>query len=165
MTTSGTASQIIELCRNQGLKIAVAESLTGGLVADAFVSVAGASDVFLGSLVTYQDQLKSNLAGVSPSLIASQTAVDAEVSAQMAGGVRTKLATSMGLDERYVVSISTTGLAGPGSISGIPVGTVFLATATAAGISVHQHLLTGDRESIRAQSCVLALEHLWEHLN
>lgn len=165
MTDPSMAAQIIELCQNQGLKIAVAESLTGGLVADAFVSVSGASDVFLGSLVTYQDQLKSNLAGVSPALIASQTAVDAEVSAQMAGGVRSKLATAMGIDEQQVVSVSTTGVAGPEPLSGIPVGTVFIATATSSGITVYQHLLTGDRAQIRTQSCALALEQLWEQLN
>lgn len=158
------ASNLIELCKSQRLKIAVAESLTGGRLADSLVSVAGASEVFLGSLVTYQDQLKSTLLGVSPSLMAAQTAVDAEVAAQMAGGVRAKLATAMGEAETNVVGIATTGVAGPDAVGGIEVGTVYISIASTAGISVYQHLLTGDRESIRAEATALALEHLWEQL-
>ncbi len=107
------AEQVIALCREQELFIATAESLTGGLLASELISIPGASDVVLGSVVAYRNVIKQQLLGVSAQLIANQGTVDAEVCAQMAQGVREKFAKASALDVSSVIGVSTTGLAGP----------------------------------------------------
>ena len=106
------AEQVIALCREQELFIATAESLTGGLLASELISIPGASDVVLGSVVAYRDVIKQQLLGVSAQLIANQGAVDAEVCAQMAQGVREKFAKASALDVSSVIGVSTTGFTG-----------------------------------------------------
>jgi len=161
---SKLVAEIINFCRERGMKIAVIESLTGGLLADRFVSVAGASDVFLGGVVAYQDDLKSYFASVSTSLIQSQTAVDAEVASQMAAGVRQRFATVMDIKRESLIGISTTGVAGPEPVGKHPVGEVFIGVSLFGGESVYQFQLEGNRSQIREQACDKSIHALREQL-
>ncbi|MGI8667758.1 MAG: CinA family protein [Jatrophihabitans sp.] len=126
--------------------VAVAESLTGGLLAAALTDPAGASATFRGGLVVYATDLKASLAGVPAELLARVGAVDAAVAAALARGVRQRLSASWG--------IGVTGVAGPQPQDGQPVGTVFLAVAGPAGSGelVARLLLDGDRNTIRSQT-------------
>jgi nicotinamide-nucleotide amidase len=117
----------------------------------------------LGSIVAYQAELKHQLLGVSRPLLQEQGAVDAEVVAQMAAGIRVKLANKSGKDEATVVGVATTGVAGPDSQDGKPAGTVFIGISGPTGDFVYPLELTGDRAAIRAASVDSALDALWEH--
>lgn len=157
-------AEILDHCRARGLKIAVIESLTGGLLADRFVSIEGASDVFLGGVVAYQNDLKSYFASVSPSLIQSQTAVDAEVASQMAAGIRARFASVLDIKQESIIGISTTGVAGPDKVGDHPVGEVFIGISLWGGESVYQYQLEGNRQQIRDQACEKAISAFWEQL-
>lgn len=157
-------AEVLEHCRKRGLRIALIESLTGGSLADRFVSVSGASDVFLGGVVAYQDELKSYFASVSPSLIQSQTAVDAEVASQMAAGIRSRFSTVMDLGIESVIGISTTGVSGPAAVGDHPVGEVYIGISIWGGESVYQYQLQGDRQQIREQACDRAIAAFREQL-
>ena len=156
---SSPAAQVVRLLTVKGETLAVAESLTGGLVAAEITSVPGASKVFRGSVTAYATELKHELLGVDPALLASHGAVDAQVAAQMAAGVRKALGTDWG--------IATTGVAGPEPQDGKPVGTVFVAvdgpfgtgSYAAGGGKVTTLRLNGDRAEIRMETVrnVLAL--------
>lgn len=161
-----TAAAILKELESRNFKLAIAESLTGGLLTSEFVSVAGASKVLLGSIVAYQNSLKHELLGVSPSLLQNQGAVDPEVAAQMATGVRTKLAAKSNTDESQVIGISTTGVAGPDAQDGVAVGTVYVAISGPGviGDSVYAFDLTGEREAIRSATVLEALAALGECL-
>jgi len=158
------AEQVIALARKAGLSIATAESITGGALASALIAVDGASAVVLGGIVAYQDRIKEQLLGVSPALIANQTAVDAEVAAQMAEGVRERLSKSAGKDPALVIGIATTGVAGPGSVSGRNPGEVFIAISSSQGVTVYSEHFEGSRNQIRMLTVDRALEILKEHL-
>lgn len=157
-------AEILDHCRARGLKIAVIESLTGGLLADRFVSIEGASDVFLGGVVAYQNDLKSYFASVSPSLIQSQTAVDAEVASQMSAGIRARFASVLDIKQESIIGISTTGVAGPDKVGDHPVGEVFIGISLWGGESVYQYQLEGNRQQIRDQACEKAISAFWEQL-
>ena len=161
-----TAAAILKELESRNFKLAIAEFLTGGLLTAEFVSVAGASKVLLGSIVAYQNSLKHELLGVSPSLLQNQGAVDPEVAAQMATGVRTKLAAKSNTDESQVIGISTTGVAGPDAQDGVAVGTVYVAISGPGviGDSVYAFELSGDREAIRSATVHEALAALGECL-
>lgn len=156
------ASLLVAL-QAKGLHLAIAESLTGGLLSSAIVDVAGASKVLLGAIVAYQTELKHQLLGVSRALLQEQGAVDPEVVAQMAGGVRAKLATKAGFDESRVIGLATTGVAGPESQDGKPVGTVYIGISGPNGDFVYQFEFEGSRESIRMSAVTAAVAALGEH--
>lgn len=139
-----------------GQTVAVAESLTGGLVAAALTEVAGASAVVRGGVLAYATDLKSRLLGVDEELLAQQGAVDADVAVQMAAGVRTLLGATYGL--------STTGVAGPSQVDGKPVGTVFVAVVGPGVSRAEQLSLSGSRGDIRASSVQAALALLAQEL-
>jgi nicotinamide-nucleotide amidase len=130
----------------RGETVAVAESLTGGLVVSELVDVPGASAVVTGGVVAYATPIKASVLGVSASLLAANGAVDPTVAEQMASGVRTALAVD-GVPATW--GISTTGVAGPDPQDGKPVGTVFVGIASAAGAEAFELHLDGDREAIR----------------
>lgn len=161
-----SAAEILKTLESRGFKLAIAESLTGGLLCAEFVSVPGASNVLLGSIVAYQTSLKHELLGVSRTLLENQGAVDPEVAAQMAAGVRAKLAAKSNTNENQVIGISTTGVAGPDSQDGTAVGTVYIAVSGpgAIGDSVYAHEFTGGREAIRAATVREAIIALGECL-
>jgi nicotinamide-nucleotide amidase len=154
---------LLSVFDEKGLHLAVAESLTGGLLTSAFVDIPGASKVLLGSIVAYQTELKHQLLGVSRPLLQEQGSVDAEVVAQMATGIRVKLANKTGIDEAFVVGIATTGIAGPESQDGKPAGTVFIGISGPTGDFVYPLDLAGSRADIRAATVTAAVDALWEH--
>jgi nicotinamide-nucleotide amidase len=159
------ASEVLEALAAQSLHLAIAESLTGGLLTSAFVDVPGASNVLLGSIVAYQSDLKSQLLGVSRALIQEQGAVDPEVVAQMAAGIRAKLASKTATLESSVVGIATTGVAGPDSQDGKPVGTVYIGISSSVGDYVYPFEFEGSRREIRDAAVSAALGALWEHFH
>lgn len=153
----GAAAQAPEVVARliaRGWTVAVAESLTGGMVISSLVSVPGASEVVRGGVVAYATGLKQTLLGVDADLLATRGAVDAEVARQMAAGVR-EAASVDGVAAD--VGISTTGAAGPTPQDGKPVGTVFVAVVTPEGSRVEALLLSGDRSQIRAAATRAAL--------
>lgn len=127
-----------------GRTVAVAESLTGGLVAAALTTVAGSSAAFRGGIVAYATELKTTLLGVPADLLAAHGPVDDEVAAAMATGVRERLGASYGL--------GTTGVAGPGPADGHPAGTVFVALASGRAAQAYGLRLSGDRREVRAET-------------
>ena len=138
-----------------GLTIAVAESLTGGLLTAELIRIAGASLCVNGGVVAYQTELKHTLLGVDPELLAEHGPVHPEVAIQMARGVRTRLATA-GRDAD--LGIATTGVAGPDPQRGHPVGTVFLGLSRGGDGWAIPLRLAGDRAAIRAQTVARAVE-------
>ncbi|GIH10931.1 competence damage-inducible protein A [Rhizocola hellebori] len=146
---------VVEALRARGQTLAVAESLTGGLLAATIVDVPGASKVFRGGFVVYATDLKHKLAGVDASLLALRGPVDAAVAAQLAEGARARCEATWGL--------ATTGVAGPDSQDGTAVGTVFVALSGPAS-AVEQLSLTGDRAAIRNSAVTAALALLAHHL-
>jgi len=155
---------MIEQAKARGLFVAVAESLTAGALASTLADTPGASGVLLGSIVSYQDQVKSELLGVSRQLIAAQSAVDPEVAIQMAIGVRGKFARAMGHEPAAVIGISTTGVAGPEPVGEKPVGEVYIGISSELGDKVIALELDGSRDEIRQRTVERALELLREEI-
>lgn len=147
------AGRVLRLLVERGETLAVAESLTGGLVAAELTSVPGASQAFRGSVTAYATPLKSEVLGVDADLLAERGAVDAEVARQMATGARRALGADWG--------VATTGVAGPEAQDGRPVGTVFVAVSGPHGTGKVAALrLNGDRADIRKESVRSALDLL-----
>jgi nicotinamide-nucleotide amidase len=115
------AAEIIGLLTERGQHIAVAESLTGGLLAAALTGIPGASAAFRGAVVAYATELKATILGVPAGLLERHGAVHPDVAAEMAMGVRRRLGASVGA--------ATTGVAGPDPADGQPVGTVYIAVS------------------------------------
>ena len=163
-----SAKQILDELRSQGKKLVLAESLTGGLLTAEFVKVAGASDVLLTGIVAYDSTLKHELLGVSKQLLENQGAVDPEVAAQMAEGIRNKIAQKLGLELGSLVAVSTTGVAGPTEQDGRPVGELYICVSKgpeqAVSSNVFAHQLEGDRVQIQNSAVLLGLGHLWEEI-
>jgi len=137
-----------------GWTLGVAESLTGGLVVSSIVAVSGASNVLRGGVVAYATDVKAALLGVDENLLSAHGPVHARVARQMAEGVRRAL----GVDGVPAdVGIATTGIAGPVSPDGQPVGTVHVAVSTPLGSRVESVQLDGDRAAIRAEAAALAI--------
>ncbi|MFE9309368.1 CinA family protein [Streptomyces sp. NPDC006706] len=161
---SSPAVDVVTLLTVRGETVAVAESLTGGLVAAEITAVPGASKVFRGSVTAYATELKHRLLGVDATLLAERGAVDPQVAAQMAAGVRKALEADWG--------IATTGVAGPDPQDGQPVGTVFVAVAgprvTETGVDrcgkTVALRLNGDRAEIRMESVRSVLSLLLEQI-
>lgn len=156
---SSVAADVVRLLTVRGETLAVAESLTGGLVAAEITSVPGASKAFRGAVTAYATELKHQVLNVDATLLATKGAVNPQVAAQMAAGVRRALGADWG--------IATTGVAGPDPQDGQPVGTVFVAVegplgadaGAEGGGKVAALRLNGSRAEIRMESVrsVLAL--------
>ena len=140
------------LLRGLGATVAVAESCTGGMVAERITSVAGSSDYFVGGFLTYTDQMKVDALGVDPALIAAHTAVSEEVARAMADGARIRTGATY--------AVSTTGEAGPESGSGAPVGTVYIGFAGPEGAEAIRFTFPGDRQRVRLFATQGALDYL-----
>jgi competence/damage-inducible protein CinA-like protein len=141
---------VLEACRARALTLATAESCTGGLVAARLTSIPGASEVFLGGLVAYADEVKAAELGVPNAVLERHGAVSAEAAAAMARGARERL----GVD----VAVAVTGVAGPGGgTEDKPVGLVYLDAEGPEGSLARELNLPGDREAIRARATVAAL--------
>jgi nicotinamide-nucleotide amidase len=147
---------VIGLLRSRGETVAVAESLTGGLLGGLLTAGRGASDGFAGGVIAYSNDAKAALLGVGDDLLAAEGAVSAAVAAAMAAGVRARLRTTYG--------VALTGVAGPDGQDGQPVGTVFAGLATPNGVDSTQLRLPGDRARIRQYAAVAAVNLLRLHL-
>jgi nicotinamide-nucleotide amidase len=154
--STGVAADLIAHLSATGQTVAVAESLTGGLVTAALTDVAGASLVVRGGVLAYATDLKTLVLGVDAVLLAHTGAVHADVAEQMAGGVRSLMTATYGL--------ATTGVAGPDQVDGKPVGTVFIAVVGPGTSRVKALSLAGNRADIRAQSVLAVLALLAEEL-
>ena len=141
---------VLELCRARELTLATAESCTGGLVAARLTSVPGSSDVFLGAVVAYANDVKEAELGVSEELLQAHGAVSAETAAAMAAGIRERLGADVG--------IAVTGIAGPGGGSEEkPVGLVYMHVETPDASRGLEFSYPADRESIRRRATVAGL--------
>jgi len=161
------AAVVLERCRREGLRLAVAESCTGGLLGARITGVPGSSDVFHGGLIAYDNRVKRQLLGVLDADLAQYGAVSEPVALQMARGIRLRLGTEIG--------VSVTGIAGPGGgTPEKPVGTVWIALDAAEGRPPHPHPagkaplapqrearvfhFVGDRREIRHRAAQAALD-------
>jgi len=149
-------AEVLALLEQRDETIAVAESLTGGLLAASIVDVPGASRVFRGGVVAYATDLKASLAGVPEQLLAASGPVDGEVAAALAAGARRRCRADWGL--------ATTGVAGPDPQDGHPAGTVWIAVAGAGRVETRLLALTGDRAAVRAATVRSVLTLLAEVL-
>jgi competence/damage-inducible protein CinA-like protein len=141
---------VLGACRERGWTLATAESSTGGLVAARLTSVPGSSDVFLGAVVAYANEVKAQELDVPPDVLERHGAVSAEAAAAMAAGARARL----GAD----VAVAVTGIAGPGGGSDEkPVGLVYLHAQSPEGGSARELNLPGTREAVRGRATAAAL--------
>lgn len=152
--TDDSASRLVAGLAQRRLTVAVAESLTGGLLAARIVSVPGASAVLTGGVVAYATEVKATVLGVDATLLAERGPVDAEVAGQMADRVRRVCAVG---GHPADLGLATTGVAGPDPQDGHAPGTVFLGIASALGVRSVPLELRGDRASIRAEVVELAV--------
>ena len=149
------ASKVIEALH--GKSLATAESCTGGLIGGALTAVSGASSVYKGGIICYQNAIKQRLLGVDEQVLRSYGAVSAQVAMDMAAGAR------VALNADYAVS--ATGLAGPGGDEyGNPVGTVFIGFADDDGAVAEEFHFSGDRDAVRIQAVDAALELIRKHI-
>jgi nicotinamide-nucleotide amidase len=151
-----TAAEVLARLKQRGETLAVAESLTGGLLAATIVDVPGASAVFRGGLVVYATDLKGSLAGVPADLLAARGPVDPDVAVALARGARERCGADWGL--------ATTGVAGPDPQGGHPVGQVYVGVAGPRAADVRRLELTGNRAAIRTGSVSAALALLTDAL-
>ncbi|MFP4136667.1 MAG: CinA family protein [Candidatus Acetothermia bacterium] len=147
-----------ELLRSEGLTLAVAESCTGGLVADIVTDVPGASDYFDRGIVSYSNRAKEELLDVEEKSLAKHGAVSEEIATEMAKGVRINSDTDVGL--------STTGIAGPGGgTEEKPVGLVYVGLSTPEVSRVRRLNLEGNRRENKEAAAESALELLADTLS
>ena len=151
------ASALVELCKEKGVSVGFAESLTGGMISSSVVNIPGASVVFKGSVVSYTNEIKERVLGVSEDIITANTEVSGECAEAMAIGA----ARILGVE----LVISVTGIAGPtGELPGKPVGTVYMGYyyegpdffGELTG-SVRLNLI-GDRDAIRTGTVLAAFD-------
>ena len=143
-----------QLCIEKGVCVAVAESCTAGLISSKLTTLPGSSSFFKGGVVAYQNEIKTKILGVSQSIIDEKTEVSAEVVKQMAQSVLGKF------DADFAIAIS--GYAGPtGGTNKNPIGTVFIAISSEAGIFVNRFIFLGKRQSIVNQASDRAIDLLY----
>jgi nicotinamide-nucleotide amidase len=153
--SEAAALRVLNACRAHGLKVATAESCTGGLVAGALTDIAGSSDVVERGFVTYSNEAKLEMLGVLASTLAAHGAVSRETAEAMATGAIRRSAADL--------AVAVTGIAGPGGgTAEKPVGLVHVATATRDGHRAHEECRFGDigRADVRRRSVLVALEML-----
>jgi len=147
---------VVDLLTKQKQTLAVAESCTGGRIADRLTEVPGASVVFRGGVVAYQDEVKERFLGVRAATLKSHGAVSEAVAREMAEGARRVFETDY--------AIATTGFAGPDGGPEAPVGTAFVAIAFAGGTNVAKEFNPTGRTAFKEQTARQALERLAAHL-
>lgn len=145
-------SVIGQMLRERHKTLSVAESVTGGLLAQRITSVPGSSDYFLGGFLVYSNRMKTELLAVPADMIERHTPVSEEVACAMAEGARARTGSDYAL--------ATTGEAGPESATGAPVGTVFIAIASPSGVEARRISAPGERNRVRSLSAQLALDLL-----
>src|SRR2546430_2111119 len=151
------ASALLDLCRRKGLKLAAAESCTGGLLAASLTEIPGSSDVFERGFVTYSNEAKETMLGVAPRTLAMHGAVSRETAEAMARGALSHAPVDL--------AAAITGIAGPGgAVEGKPVGLVHLAAAARSGRLILEERKYGDigRAQVRRASVIDAIIMLGE---
>ena len=144
------AENLVELLKARGLVCATAESCTGGGVGSAITGVPGSSAVFAGGVISYSNEVKRDVLGVSAEALERYGAVSPQVAEQMADGARRLLRTDL--------AVSLTGIAGPdGGSDEKPVGLVWFGLSTRDGTRTEKAIFRGDRAQVRAQAVVHAL--------
>lgn len=145
------ASELIKTLKSRGMKLATAESCTGGGIGQALTSVSGSSAVYLGGVISYDNSVKELLLGVPHEILLTVGAVSEETAVAMAKGVRKLL--------RADLAVSVTGIAGPNADgTNKPVGLVYVAVASESQTIVSENHFSGDREAVREQTIVKALQ-------
>jgi PncC family amidohydrolase len=148
------SEKIVRLYAEKKLKLATAESCTGGLVATAITSISGSSAIFERGFVTYSNQAKHEDIGVANTLLEEHGAVSMEIASAMADGARRKANTD--------VAVAITGIAGPtGGSAEKPVGLVFIGLSSAKGSESRRFMFEGSRDDIRQQATHKALSWLY----
>ena len=152
-------AQAVALLKEKGFISATAESLTGGMIAGSLVDVGGASEVFCGGFVTYTNEMKHKLLGVKKKTLRRHGAVSRETVCEMAKGAVEHTGADYG--------IAATGIAGPASDEGKPVGLVYIACfdRRRKWMGVRELHLSGDRQEIRKKTAEKALSLLCQALN
>jgi nicotinamide-nucleotide amidase len=145
------AAEVLAVFERDGLRLATAESCTGGMVAAALTAIAGSSKVVERGFVTYSNQAKTDMLGVPAALIDAEGAVSEAVARAMAEGAL--------IHSRADVTIAITGIAGPGGgTTEKPVGLVHFARAERAGLTIHhREIFPGDRDAVRQAAVLTAL--------
>lgn len=147
------AERLQAACLEAEATVSLAESCTGGMVAETLTAVPGSSGYFLGGVVSYADAAKRDLLGVDPAVLAAHGAVSAQVARAMAEGAVARFGAT--------VAGSVTGIAGPdGGTPEKPVGLTYIAVADADGVDVRRVIWTGDRAANRRDSAIALLEAL-----
>ncbi len=154
MDLLSTAEKLLEAFRGAGLRLATAESCTGGLIAAILTDIAGASDVVERGFVTYSNEAKTELLGVPPELIERAGAVSAEVAEAMATGALDRSAADL--------AVAVTGIAGPGGATDTkPVGLVYLGVCRRGREArSERHVFPGDRAAVRRAAVAAAFDLL-----
>jgi PncC family amidohydrolase len=157
MTDESLEIKILELMRPTGLTLGVAESCTGGLVSHRITNVPGASEYFLGGVVSYGNEVKTQLLGVRTQTLAAHGAVSEQTVLEMAYGVRRLLSTDIGA--------AVSGIAGPGGAThDKPVGLVWIGLSAPGFEQAWQYIWQGDRLAVKQQSAEAVLRHIVEYL-
>ncbi len=153
------AASLIQIAREKNITLGTAESCTGGMIASTITDVSGASAVFYGGVVSYDNSVKANLLGVSEETLSTCGAVSHETAEQMSRGALNALGVT--------ISVAVTGLAGPGgATAGKPVGLVYVSTSRKGGETVvRENHFEGNRTEIRLQTVATALEMLLSACN
>lgn len=151
-----TDTQIADSLKKSKQTVAVAESITGGLISSRLTKISGSSEYFIGGLVCYHPRIKVTQAGISASLISKHGIASKEVAVALAEEIRKKFRTDIG--------ISSTGVAGPGPLPPAPVGRIHIALSSNKGTEWKELNLQGTRSEIRRKAAQAALGLLWLHL-
>jgi len=148
------AAGLLKRCREAGLRLATAESCTGGLIGATLTAVAGSSSVVERGFITYSNEAKHEMLGVPEALFEAVGAVSEEVARAMAEGAVAR--------SNADLAVSVTGIAGPGGATETkPLGLVHMAVAGGMGGTRHErHVFSGDRDQVRAGAVAAALEML-----
>ena len=168
MALRDLASEVVTCLRGVGLRVGVAESCTGGLLGGAFTMIEGASDIFVGGFISYANEAKVSMLGVSEDMLLAHGAVSEEVARAMASGVLEKLPLAD-------IGVSITGIAGTADSvgaaevsldsSGKPIGLVYIGYASRSGaVRVSKHNFAGSRDAVRQQTVYEALYIVRSHI-